>query len=263
MQDRYAGDLGDFLKFGLLRGLVAPSADAPPMRLGVVWCLAPEESHNADGKHVVYLDPASGAGRALRPLDTDLYDRLASMVAGDRRSVAGLEAAGVLPTGSRTFAERLDFGDLAPSARQARIDRRSGWLAGALAATADCSLVFFDPDNGVRRSDHSMPPHRSKAEKHTYLSELQAFVDRGQSVVVYHHADRSAAVPVQARRRLADLRDELGVEPLAAVRASRGTTRLFLVVPAPAHRGQLERRLGQIDRSCWSGELTSYRSAVD
>ena len=54
MQDRYAGDLGDFLKLGLLRWLVAPSFDAPPHRLGVVWYLAPDESHNADGKHIAY-----------------------------------------------------------------------------------------------------------------------------------------------------------------------------------------------------------------
>ena len=64
MQDRYAGDLGDFLKLGLLRWLVAPSFDAPPHRLGVVWYLAPDESHNADGKHVAYLDPQSAGGSA-------------------------------------------------------------------------------------------------------------------------------------------------------------------------------------------------------
>jgi len=88
MQDRYAGDLGDFLKLGLLRWLVAPSFDAPPHRLGVVWYLAPNESHNADGKHVAYLDRQNSAGRQLRPLDPDLYDRLVAMVAGGERSVA-------------------------------------------------------------------------------------------------------------------------------------------------------------------------------
>jgi hypothetical protein len=129
MQDRYAGDLGDFLKLGLLRWLVAPSFEAPPLRLGVVWYLAPDESHNADGKHVAYLDPQSSAGLKLRPLDADLYDRLAAMVAGGVRSVAQLEAFGVLPAGSRTFG----------------------------------------------------------------------FLERRQSIVTYHHADRSAPVPVQAR----------------------------------------------------------------
>jgi hypothetical protein len=260
VQDRYAGDLGDFLKLGLLRWLAATSDREPAVRLGVVWCLAPEESHNADGKHVAYLDRSSRAGEALRPLDPDLYDRLAAMVRAGTRSVAGLESHGVLPAGTRTFADRLDFGDLPPSARVVRAERRRRWLDGALSATAGSSLVFFDPDNGVRRSDHPIPSHRSKAEKHVYVSELGPFVDRGQSVVVYHHADRSAPVPVQAQRRLADLRDELGVEPLAAVRASRGSTRLFLVVPAPAHEVQLRRRLAGLVESAWSAELSVYRA---
>ena len=59
MQDRYGGDLSDFLKLGLSRWLVAPSFEVPPNRLGVVWYLTPDESHNADGKHVAYLDPES------------------------------------------------------------------------------------------------------------------------------------------------------------------------------------------------------------
>jgi hypothetical protein len=261
MQDRYAGDLGDFLKLGLLRWLVAPSFDAPPHRLGVVWYLAPDESHNADGKHVTYLDPQSAAGRKLRPLDPDLYDRLTAMVAGGVRSVARLETSGVLPAGSRTFGEVLQFGDLAPGARSARIDRRRAWICEALRATQECSVVFVDPDNGLRRSDHSMAPHRSKSEKHAYFDELQSFVARGQSLVAYHHADRSAAVPVQAKLRMADAAEELGVEPLAAVRASRGTSRLFLVVPAPTHREGLRARLQDLERSPWADELVVYWDA--
>jgi hypothetical protein len=258
MQDRYAGDLGDFLKLGLLRWLVAPSFGAPPQRLGVVWYLAPDESHNADGKHVAYLDPQSSAGQKLRPLDSDLYDRLMAMVASGVRSVAQLEAFGVLPTGSRTFAEVLQFGDVAPSAKSARVERRRLWLDGALRATEECSLVFVDPDNGLRRSDHSTPSHRSKSEKHAYLHELSAFIDRGQSIVAYHHADRSAPVPIQAQRRMADAAEELGVQPLAAVRASRGTTRLFLIAPVPAHRDHLRARLQDLERSHWANELVVY-----
>ncbi len=261
MQDRYTGDLGDFLKLGLLRWLVAPSSDAPPQRLGVVWYLTPDESHNGDGKHVAYLDPQTPAGRQLRPLDPDLYDRLAAMVDGGERSVAQLEAHGVLPTGTRTFGEVLHFTDLEPGARTDRIRRRGAWLCAAHRATADCSVVFVDPDNGLRRSDHSMPSHRTKSEKHAYLDELAAFVDRGQSIVAYHHADRSATVPVQAERRMADAAEELGVEPLAAVRASRGTTRLFVVVPAAAHRAALEQRLHDLESSPWAEELTIYWAA--
>ena len=54
MQNRYVGDVGDFAKYALLRRL-AGSLEERPIRLGIVWCLYPDESHNSDGSHVSYL----------------------------------------------------------------------------------------------------------------------------------------------------------------------------------------------------------------
>jgi hypothetical protein len=78
MQDRHAGDLGEFLKFGLLRWLAPP--DSPWPRLGVIWYRTADEVHNADGKHVACLTPGRSAGRRLRQLDPDPYDRVARIV---------------------------------------------------------------------------------------------------------------------------------------------------------------------------------------
>lgn len=61
VQDRYASDLGDYLKFGLLRRLAPPGGLASP-RLGVVWYRSADETHNADGKHITYLDPEATVG---------------------------------------------------------------------------------------------------------------------------------------------------------------------------------------------------------
>lgn len=49
MQNRYTGDIGDFAKYGLLRALGEGN------KLGIVWYLYPDESHNEDGKHTAYL----------------------------------------------------------------------------------------------------------------------------------------------------------------------------------------------------------------
>lgn len=73
VQDRYAGDVGDFSKYGLLRWLTASVGEHPPLSLGVVWYLTPDESHNADGKHVSYLQPGNRAGEQLRRLDPDSH----------------------------------------------------------------------------------------------------------------------------------------------------------------------------------------------
>jgi hypothetical protein len=258
VQDRYAGDVGDFLTFGLLRWLVAPTPGQPPHRLGVVWYRVPDESHNGDGKHTTYLDPASKLGVALRPLDAELYDKLARMMATGERSIERLEQSGVLPPDAPTFSELLTFDALHPAAatRRHRAAHRAGWVERAHAAMTDCSIVFVDPDNGIRRADHKSVSSQRTAIKHAYYDELAPYIGRGQSVIAYQHADRTAKVEQQAVRRMGDAADELGVEPLAAVRASRGSTRLFLVLPVAGHRADLASRLDALTASPWGRELS-------
>ena len=260
MQDRYAGDLGDYLKLGLLRWLAPPTAAFP--RLGVIWYRTADEAHNADGKHIAYLDPSHRLAARLNQLDSDLYARLASIVNSGRRTTAALASSGVLAAGTCFFGDLLDFADL-PVGRAgwaARQERRRSWIQRALAATSGCDFIFADPDNGIRSSLHPVSAHRTKAVKHAYLAELAAFAGRGQSLIVYHHADRSAAVEQQARHRLTELGRDLPVSPLAAVRASRGTTRLFLIGAAtPAHADYLTGRLTSLAHSPWAEELQVYK----
>ena len=264
MQDRYAGDLGDYLKFGLLRWLTGSSSDEPSLRLGAVWYLVRDEAHNADGKYISYLDPAHSSALLLRSLDTDLYTRLAAVVGSGRRSVIDLQRAGVLPRGACTYAVPLDLSDLRLADRPARINRRRAWLEGAMVSTADADLIFVDPDNGVRRPDHPVPRHRTKSVKHAYFDELAAFADRGQSVIAYHHADRSAPVPEQVRRRLADLAEALPMtEVLGAVIARRGTTRLYVVAAAPLHAERLRKRLSGLENGPWGAELVLHGLAPE
>ncbi|MGT2465837.1 hypothetical protein ACVOMV_12900 [Mesorhizobium atlanticum] len=74
MQNRYAGDIGDFIKLGLLRALSGGK------RLGVNWYLYPDEYHNGDGGYTSYLlDPAR-----WRVSDPELFDNLKGMVSAGR-----------------------------------------------------------------------------------------------------------------------------------------------------------------------------------
>jgi hypothetical protein len=57
MQDRYAGDVGDFIKLGLLRHIARTSeSQIGALRPGINWYLTGDEAHNQDGKHTGYLD---------------------------------------------------------------------------------------------------------------------------------------------------------------------------------------------------------------
>jgi hypothetical protein len=55
VQDQYFGNVGDFVKFGLLRHLL--SASKPTSKLGVIWYRTPNGMGNeGDGKHANYLE---------------------------------------------------------------------------------------------------------------------------------------------------------------------------------------------------------------
>ncbi len=225
MQDRYAGDVGDFMKLGLLRCLA--SSD---LSLGINWYLAPEEFHNSDGKHIAYLSSTNKIGRKLEPCDPPLYLALRELVENQQRSVISLEAAGVLPQDTETFAVPLERG-MATS-------QRARWHNNGLSFLEGCELVFLDPDNGMRVG----PGQR--LEKFALANEISDYFAAGSTVVVYHHADRSkGGVPAQLRRRLDELGEATGSEVCGAVVARRGSCRFFLIAAQPAHRDTLALRL--------------------
>jgi hypothetical protein len=258
VQDRDAGDIGDFLKLGLLRWLAAPSPFLPAHRLGVVWRRVSAED-DANGNELGYLDPSSVAGEELRPLDPDLYDRLQRIAMTGDRSVSGLARAGALPKGTVCFERVPDFAGLAPIDNAARSVRRERWFHEAMVAVDACSLVFLDSASRLRSHDDPEPGPSDRAELHTYLSEVGRLLERGQSVVTCHHADRHEPVTRRAESTMTAIYDQLGIEPLAAVRASRGTVPLFTVIPHPQLRSDLDHRLGALQQTRWGDELHLYR----
>ena len=260
MQDQCAGGVGDFMKLGLLRWLVAPSPFAPQAKLGVVWYRVANDCAPADCENVAYLDPSSAAGRELRPLDPDLYDRLRTVVADGRPRIESLAASGALPRGTRYFDRALDFTGLGRSDRDERTVRRERWFHEAMVSTDSCSLVFMDPDDGLSYDDQSISGHGDGTEKHAYLSEVARILARGQSVVVSHMPEQAGTAIDQAVAVMAEIDDALGVEPVAAIRASRQPERLLLVIPHDErHRCELDDRLGALQLSNWADELRMYR----
>jgi hypothetical protein len=201
------------------------------MAVGLNWYLVPDEAHNADGRHIAYLHPTNSWHRSLEACDSDLMRRLAWVVAHGH-SVEALEASGALPAGCRTHREMLDPAS-GPTGRQ-------GWHTRALMALEGPEVVFADPDNGVRTA-----ATRSKSHKYATVEELADYARRGQSLVVYHHADRSAGVETQAQRRLAELASGVGQRSVGTVIARRGSCRFFLVTASDGHHERLATSLDQ------------------
>jgi hypothetical protein len=233
MQNRYAGDLGDYAKCGLLRALCADD-----LHLGMVWYLSDDETHNNDGRH---RPPAE-----MRECDPAMFDAFRTI--GRRRSVARLQQIDAWPSRCTFFDEPLTWANLATGNRRTF---RGDWVRRAVAATGSCDMICVDPDNGLEVA--SVKRTAKTGPKYAFIDELQPYWQRGQSLVIYQHAHRQASVAVQAAGRIAQLTDAFGRRVgVRAVRFRRGTSRLFLITMQPKHRQRLSRRLDSLLAGPWA-----------
>ena len=174
MQDRYAGDIGDFVKYGLLRAIAGDS------KTGVVWYLHANEARAGDGRHIDYLKRPD----TWRHVDCELYHALQEIVESGHRSVAAVQQATILP--DATFAdEPLDVSDVRVRDRE---DLRRSWFERVLDRLTGCELVFADPDNGLL-TDRNFKPTRAKSTKSLPVREALA-LSEGRPAMIYHHNTR-------------------------------------------------------------------------
>jgi hypothetical protein len=217
VQDRYVGDIGDYIKLAMLRHL------SPGRKLGVAWYLYPDESHNADGRHTAYLsDPA-----VWRHLDPQLFDTLAELIHGER-SVRRLSAAGLLV--AVFSAEKMRFGDVPARHRDIL---RSQWFANVMQDLDRCDFVFADPDNGLADDQ----PHRrsgKKFGKSIPLAEVMRLA-QDRAAVIYHHNTRFRG---GHDAEIAHWRGHLGTETMA-IRANAYSCRTFFVLNPGANMRRL------------------------
>ncbi|MBI2177230.1 MAG: hypothetical protein HY618_00745 [Candidatus Tectomicrobia bacterium] len=138
MQDRFAGDVGDFGKYGLLRHLCTGKAREKNLSLGVVWYLVPDENHNSAGKHTSYLVKEFG----FRECDRILFDALKGFKddfeRGGERSVRKIQSLKIFPSRTVFHDQVLTFENTPSDGRKAiefRLEIRRNWVERALRAT--------------------------------------------------------------------------------------------------------------------------------
>ncbi|MGN8895597.1 hypothetical protein [Flavonifractor sp. HCP28S3_F3] len=176
MQDRYAGDIGDFGKFGLLKALLAEG-----FSLGVNWYKAePPESErdketggflHKDGKHPIHPE--------YFVCDEPLASALQKISESDARSIAQLEQAALLDPNKTLYYHEV-----------ISVAGRSQWHKDALQALESCELVFLDPDTGLNVK--SCGKGKAESVKYVWDHELADYLCRGQSVVFYQHRHHKA-----------------------------------------------------------------------
>jgi hypothetical protein len=240
MQDRYAGDVGDFGKFALLRYLFSNAN----YKIGVIWYRFPDESHNNDGSHVDYVNKSSFLG-----CDKYLCERLSTVLSG-KRSVASLEEARLLPSSTVYFSELLDFHLKYSSQnnrdKEEREVRRKDWLKRAIQSVSDCNVIFVDPDNGLQIA--SCPKiNQMRSGKFAYYPEIMELAKGKEVCVIYHHLNhhkKHGTHESQIRIRAGELREQIKpTRKVFALRYRPYSPRAYFILTSKSEEIRIKKNL--------------------
>lgn len=237
MQDRYAGDIGDYGKIALLRFLHAQG-----FSIGVNWYRVAEmdSEKNADGSYK-QNDGKYLISEKLRECDPTLADHLMRIAHSKRRSISSIQKADLIP-GAVYFDTPLS------------VESRSEWHQKAMDKLAEADLVFMDPDNGLKVK--SVGKRSAKSIKYTFYEEVKDYIDAGKSVLIYNHRCR------KPEKEYFDdiekkLQDEVKVywAVIQAITFPKGSIRDYFAIPAcEEHAKLIKKAYVEMSESIW-GQL--------
>lgn len=236
MQNRYIADIGDYLKFAILREL------SPGRRLGVLWWLFADEDHNRDGGHREYLERP----KEWRHFDPELFDTLYKIDEGKQHNVHSIENSSILPRAA-FVSDQIPYTCL-PFSR--RPEERIRWFQRAKALVLNCNLLFLDPDNGIASDKLRLTCRR--AGKCVTIKELQELTEQNCAIVVYHHQTRYPGGHFQEIENLRNRLKDAGLRTTAVLRAKPWSPRLFFILNGD---GELLERAERIAQS-WPDRIS-------
>lgn len=233
MQNRYAGDAGDFGKIGLLRVLAKSG-----LKIGVNWYLVPDEIHNDDGKHIGYLSDSRFVS-----CDDELLGKLGYMVYSNQRGILMLERMDLIPNATY-FNEEL----LNPQMGGAGF--RNQWHKNALNRLRNSDIVFLDPDNGLLVK--SVTLNSRKSNKYVSNDEIIDYYSDGHSIVFYNHRSRQEEQSYLKRFSSFFSCEGLCGAEVIGIKFVRGTIRDYLFLLHPEHVIDVSDSIKFILNSNWS-----------
>jgi len=273
MQDRYACDIGDFGKLGLLRFLFSET----DFRLGVNWYLVPDEEGNADGMKIEYLLDINDKNERFKDCDSDdLYKKLQQIVKPEmedrkivskgKRAVSEFEKNKILSNATIFYSEKLDFDKAKATGRNFEVERNQ-WVKKGFGQLKDCDVVFFDPDNGFppyndKKREFSTKKNQKKSGKYVYYDELKDYwyEGKGRSLIIYQH--RTMEPADKYLRRFESIKDYIPqAQNIFYVRWHPISVRDYIFVLKPFHRKKLCERLNEMFKpNCkWSKLFSLHR----
>ena len=232
MQNRYAGDVGDFGKIGMLRCI-----ERCGVKIGVNWYLVEDENHNQDGKHIGYLRDKKFVG-----LDEELRRALTSIVIEDSRSVNQIE-------NQKLLRSNVYYHEVLKPVNGLLRESRLQWHKNGLENLNDCELVFLDPDNGLL--PRSVSRGSGKSIKYVLPEEIIDYYRAGHSVVFYSHRTREQLSTYLGRFNELFDSEKIKGTTITGISFRRGTVRDYFFILQEKHKVKIIEGIENLLRSGW------------
>lgn len=231
MKNQYFGDVGDFGKYGLLSSL-----SSSEMKLGVNWYLTNNDT-KTDGKFIEYLNKPDFVDS-----DIELAEFLRDCIGLGKRNVS--EVRNFVRFSSFEFHDEIlelkHINALSEAGRRKRTAARTKWFQDSLERLSSCNLIFCDPDNGIETK--AMNKIGKDSVKYVLIDEIRTMIERGHSLVIYNHRDRSTEESYISRFK--EIRNQLSNDiSLRVIRFNRYSARDYLVFMQEKHKSQLNSQI--------------------
>jgi len=219
MQNRYTGDASDFSKYLLIRTFVFQT----DLKVGLNWCLVEpnkKELLKNDGKYTAYLEK-----EIYKIIDEELFEYLKKIVLANQRHTKHIESSNILGKDTTYFSQIIPKGTV-----------RFSWHKESLKKFIDRDIIFYDPDNGLEVA--SCGKMNDKAQKYLFYDEVFRTFEKGKSIVIYQHTNRTKNIQAQIEERKKDLQNclELGAENIQALYSGFGNSKFYLIVLQNEHK---------------------------
>ena len=236
MKNQYTGDIGDYTKLGILRGL-----EKVGFSIGLNWYITPDEPKHSktftDGKHTKFLEYDCDTP------DIDLFCALQKIGLSQNRSVARLERA-------KLFENTLFWNKILEG------KSRDKWHLEAFKKLGKQDVIFLDPDNGLEVK--STNPYSKNGNKYTTYKEAADYYGQGATVIIYNHRDRKPENEYLKRfYRFIDMEETKNAK-MFYLRASRYSVRDYLFLAQERHFSDLERAIDDFLATEWCRYLKKY-----
>lgn len=212
MQERYLGDIHDFVKFFFIKFL---SFNLKKM-VGLNWylintdSLGPKEYLLKDGEHRRFLK-----NEYFKSLDPMIFSELNLLKEKKNRKIKIFERNSHLKNYIKFFSKKI------------QLNNRDWWFESSLSYFKDLDIIFLDADNGLIAE--SINDKSKKSIKYIKTKELLKLFNAGKTIIFTQFQSYSKKHTLMLEQKVRQIKKEVNLEVNCPILRNRSAPNTFYI----------------------------------